>query len=97
MVYTRKTFWDQNLGRTTWAGSRQLWTAHYTLDAPWIPMDWTTWAVWQYTSHGDGHKYGAQSASIDMNRAKEGFVVSGPTLEERVGGLERRVAVLEAA
>lgn len=92
VIYTRKTWWDPNVGITTWAAKYKLWVAHYTLaESPWIPVGWTDYWLWQYSSKGDGLRYGAQSLSIDMNRARES-VLPGPTLEERVDAIEKRLA-----
>ena len=45
-----------------------LWIAHYTkANKPTIPNPWEDWLFWQYTAKGDGHKYGAESKSIDLN------------------------------
>lgn len=45
-----------------------LWVAHYTMaDAPKV-YNWTSYALWQYSSAGIGKVYGAESSKIDLNR-----------------------------
>jgi len=50
-------------------GSFPLWIANYGVTQPTIPAPWTLdktfW--WQWTSKGDGLKYGAESLGIDLN------------------------------
>jgi GH25 family lysozyme M1 (1,4-beta-N-acetylmuramidase) len=43
-----------------------LWMAWYGIN-PLIPSPWNKISVWQYTSNGDGLKYGCESKSVDMN------------------------------
>ena len=47
-----------------------LWLARYTnASQPGLPAPWKEgeWLFWQYTSHGDGPAYGAESQNIDLN------------------------------
>ena len=69
MIYTAKYWWESNVARRQYWSNYPLWVAHYTdADEPLLPADWISWAVWQYTSKGDGATYGAESKSIDLNR-----------------------------
>ena len=85
-VYTRKSFWDPYVHADI--RDNPLWVAHYGATAPAIPYAWTDWKIWQFTSKGDGKKYGAQSMSIDLNWAKDDLLApTGPTLAEKVDKL----------
>jgi len=74
--YTRASFWDVALTRTTWAATMPLWDAQYNLNiqAPTIPMDWLnagkTWQLWQVDDKGlgvDGSYWGMQSHGMDVS------------------------------
>jgi GH25 family lysozyme M1 (1,4-beta-N-acetylmuramidase) len=76
ILYTGPDFWA-NYGENNpeWK-EMPLWIAHYTTaQTPLVPQPWkgtpTTPGpgpmIWQYTSHGDGKKYGVQSGNIDLN------------------------------
>jgi len=68
-IYTRASFWDPYVGAAL--GEHPLWVAHYDVVAPRLPVGWQDWTVWQYTKKGSGVNLGSQSASIDMNWARE--------------------------
>jgi len=70
LIYTGAWWWnDVRLGHCqTWAARYPLWIAHYNVQKPTIPKPWTTWAIWQWASMGDGPGHGASSAYIDRNR-----------------------------
>jgi GH25 family lysozyme M1 (1,4-beta-N-acetylmuramidase) len=76
ILYTGPDFWF-NYGENNpeWK-EMPLWIAHYTTaQTPLVPQPWKGTAtapgpgakIWQYTSHGDGKKYGVQSGNIDLN------------------------------
>ena len=83
MIYTSPGFWNaygknKNTGRfeAYWA-RYDLWIANYFKTyVPGVtqPMEIEPWKslnipykFWQYTSTGDGYKYGAESKAIDLN------------------------------
>lgn len=68
MIYTSYGYWNEfGTSDISWT-IYPLWVAHYTASAnPTIPLPWQRWLFWQYTSHGDGPKFGAESLNIDMN------------------------------
>lgn len=75
-VYTGYYYWiDNSPNPITQAGSLNyfaqypLWLAWYTTDPSIvkIPKPWNKITFWQYTSHGDGKKYGVGSLNVDMN------------------------------
>lgn len=54
MIYTAR-WWSVPAGLTTTVGGRDLWVANYApagASAPWLPPQWDTWAMWQWTSGG---------------------------------------------
>ena len=51
-----------------------LWVANYGVNEPALPRDWKYWFAWQYTSAGDGAKYGAPSKFIDLNYVKPAYL-----------------------
>ena len=67
MIYTGPSFWRE-YGSTAaaWA-ERPLWIANYGTTTPAIPPPWQKWDFWQYSAHGPGLVYGAESLNIDMN------------------------------
>jgi len=78
-----------------WLLDTDLWIANYAVK-PYVP-EWKTWKFWQYSSKGDGHAYGMESASVDLdlfNGTKEELIAyskSAPmpkTVEERLTNLE---------
>lgn len=81
IIYTRATFWDANVGPTTFGENHLVWVAHYNMNInePWIPDDWKrlgkTWWAWQKSADGNykGHEYGAQSSHIDLNVVNGGL------------------------
>ena len=73
MIYTSKGFWKPIWNSTGYNFARHpLWVAHYTTSTtPLIPAAWTTYAIHQYTSSGDGRAYGVESLEIDLNRTTD--------------------------
>jgi hypothetical protein len=43
-----------------------LWLAWYGMEIK-VPAPWTEWTFWQYTDKGDGHAYGVEASTIDLN------------------------------
>jgi len=71
IIYTSAGWWNPHVQRSTWWNSLPLWVANYTTAAkPLLPADWSQWVFWQWSADGNGQgpAYGAQSASIDLNR-----------------------------
>jgi GH25 family lysozyme M1 (1,4-beta-N-acetylmuramidase) len=82
IIYTSRYKWSAVEPRPYW-NRYDLWVAHYTtLSEPLLPEAWDTWVFWQYTSQGDGDKYGASSNHIDLNR----FNGDEEDLQEYIGG-----------
>jgi lysozyme len=68
MIYTSPGFWKAH-GSTSldWL-KYKLWIAHYTTNPePLVPLPWSSWSFWQYTSRGNGPQYGAEEPWIDLN------------------------------
>jgi lysozyme len=46
-----------------------LWIAHWTTSsAPMIPLPWTMWNFWQFSSKGPGEAFGGEGLVMDMDR-----------------------------
>lgn len=75
MIYTSPGYWGEFGTTDVYWKQYRLWLAHYTAvdpitgqyKAPTIPLPWTDWLFWQYTSHGDGKLYGTESLNVDMD------------------------------
>jgi GH25 family lysozyme M1 (1,4-beta-N-acetylmuramidase) len=74
VVYTAAWWWTARRlgGPVPWAKDYALWVADYNEPLA-LPGDWTTWAVHQWTSSGDGRAHGAQSVGLDLNRFNGSF------------------------
>ncbi len=75
-IYTAYYYWRDNAPNASTQASAleyfhqyPLWIAHYGAVKPSVPKPWTAdeWLFWQYTDHGDGKLYGAESNGIDLN------------------------------
>ena len=77
MIYTSPGFWNSwgknknGLFDAKWA-YYPLWIAHYTAaKSPMMVEPWKSagksWTFWQYSSTGDGVKFGAESKAIDLD------------------------------
>ena len=79
VIYTRGSFWNQNVGSPLWASKYRLWIAMYneTIAHPWIgsssyyrPKPWGDFWMWQYSAdkNGRGAEFGVATSGIDINR-----------------------------
>jgi GH25 family lysozyme M1 (1,4-beta-N-acetylmuramidase) len=72
IIYTAAWWWNPNMGSPEWAAGYHLWAAVWTGNPnpspASLPSGFAGWKFWQYTSQGDGQRYGAQSATLDLNR-----------------------------
>jgi lysozyme len=70
-IYTGYYFWRDYTNMSEQFARYPLWLAWYAPEVNVIvPEPWDYWTFWQYTSKGDGHKYGAESLDLDMNLFK---------------------------
>lgn len=67
MIYTRKYWWEANMGPyADWSSEYPLWVANYTLRSkPLLPRQWKDYALWQYDAKG---KIEGVSGVVDFNR-----------------------------
>ncbi len=69
LIYTSPGFWNSNTTRTTWAQEYPLWVAHWNVQTPILPYDWSkynkTYTFWQTHVANDGPAYGMQSQGLD--------------------------------
>jgi GH25 family lysozyme M1 (1,4-beta-N-acetylmuramidase) len=79
-IYTRGELWNRITAPDPMFARLALWIARYHsgIDHPWLdnplykPRDWNNWSFWQWSADGNGRgrEFGAQSDSIDLNRAQ---------------------------
>ena len=68
LIYTGVSFWNTYL-RSVLTSTCELFIANWTSRLnPTLPLDWSTWRFWQWTSDGNGPEWGASSARIDLDR-----------------------------
>ena len=67
-VYTAPGFWQPYGSLDPKWANRPLWQAQWGVVAPTTIKPWQNWTFWQYTSKGDGPKYGCESLSVDMDQ-----------------------------
>jgi GH25 family lysozyme M1 (1,4-beta-N-acetylmuramidase) len=48
-IYTRASFWNPWVRRSVAWRHNPLWVANYGVTTPALPIDWTTWSMWQYS------------------------------------------------
>lgn len=65
IIYTGKWFWDPNLFHSSEWAQFDLWIAHYGVQSPTLPPDWTNWRFWQYSESGSVD--GVSSRHTDLN------------------------------
>lgn len=72
ILYTAAWFWNNTLwgGAVPWAKDYALWVAHYGVDNPTLPTDWTTWKYHQYSNTGT---VAGINGSVDLNRLNEAW------------------------
>jgi lysozyme len=69
IIYTSSGFWSSYGDKNSYWTGFPLWLAQYTTASkPSVPLPWTRWTFWQYSSKGPGATYGTESFNIDMNR-----------------------------
>lgn len=76
-IYTRASWWNPNVGATTWANDYKVWLAMYpgrndgtpptSNIMPAVPFGWSDWWMWQWTDSAAGASYGVQSRTIDLD------------------------------
>jgi len=71
MIYTRKSFWSVYGSSDQYWAQYPLWVALYPKQPlpanPGLFSPFTKWTFWQYTSKGDGLKYGCESGDVDLD------------------------------
>jgi lysozyme len=107
MIYTGPGFWTEygDLTKSDYWIQFPLWNAHWTTSAaPIVPLPWTMWQFWQFTSKGPGEAFGSESLTMDMNRfngtlsdLKEfaGVGIPAVNLNELIEVLDGKVSRLE--
>lgn len=70
VIYSGFYWWNENMGADAWFSKYRLWLAWYSPEeVVRVPAPWTESGLilWQYTSSGDGAKYGVTSKEIDLS------------------------------
>lgn len=67
MIYTSPSYWKEYGSPHPAWGKYLLWIANYQAVKPYVPAPWSKYTFWQYTSTGDGQKYGCEALGIDLN------------------------------
>jgi lysozyme len=67
VVYTYPDFWNRYASGSV--GAYPLWIATYSRDQPMVPVGWSDWTFWQYTSTG---RVAGIAGDVDQNRFNGG-------------------------
>ncbi len=51
IIYTSATWWDMCVDSADFSAN-PLWVAHYGVDAPDLPVGWSSYTIWQTTGYG---------------------------------------------
>lgn len=103
-IYTNPGYWAAYGLNSQDFARFPLFIANYYVTSPTIPAPWTKWFMWQYTPKGDGHKYGAESASIDLDyyngteaefQQAYGLNTPGLTTAQEITALKTRMDEIE--
>lgn len=65
ILYTGRWFWEPNLQPSPEWADYDLWIAHYGVENPTLPSDWSDWKFWQYSETGS--VVGVSSRHTDLN------------------------------
>lgn len=69
IIYTSASKWGAIVGNPSWARAYRYFVAHYytPIAVPNLPLPCSRLYAWQFSSTGDGPKYGASSKYIDLS------------------------------
>ena len=106
ILYTSSGFWSKYGDKNSYWKEFPLWLAYYTTSSKAVvPLPWTKWTFWQYSSTGKGSTYGTQSYNVDLNRFNGNMEdleklagIRRPStveLENRIISLEQRANTIE--
>jgi lysozyme len=106
IIYTSNGFWSKYGDKNSYWTEFPLWLAYYTTASKaLVPLPWTKWTFWQYSSTGKGSTYGTQSYNVDLNRFNGKLEdleklagIRRPStveLENRIISLEQRANTIE--
>lgn len=113
MIYTGAFFWNAQANQELKWTKYPLWIASYSNqeymeDNIKRLTPWDVWTFWQYTDKGDGLKFGAESAQLDMNWFNGSYEdllkfagISKPepapsTTDQRIKAIEEHLAVVHS-
>lgn len=83
ILYTGRWFWEPNIQHSpTWA-QHDLWIAHYGVDSPTLPSDWSDWKFWQYSETGSVAGVSSRYTDLDwFNGSYEDLLAYAQTTED---------------
>ena len=66
IIYTSPGFWNDRVGKTTWAKNYELWLANWNTTYT-LPWDWVGAMplFWQYAVRPDGYEWGMSGKGLD--------------------------------
>ena len=64
VIYTSPSFWTGSVGSTAFSDF-PLWIANWGVTCPGMPVGWTNWAIWQYSSTGT---VGGITGAVDLDK-----------------------------
>jgi hypothetical protein len=65
IIYTGRWFWEPNIFHSSEWAQYDLWIAHYGVQSPTLPSDWSNWRFWQHSESGSVD--GVSSRHTDLN------------------------------
>lgn len=89
VIYTSAGLWTAAVGDRRWGSKHPLWVANWDVERPSLPLEWKDWAIWQYSSKGNGwgSAFGAVgSKDIDLNYAKPEWIAKYGELKDAIPG-----------
>lgn len=77
IIYTAPGYWNEYGSLDTFWAKYKLWIANYGVNTPTIPRPWIKETFWQWTTEGEGIKYGLdpwQKRAVDLDYYSGAFV-----------------------
>lgn len=96
IMYTGGWFWNPNIVRSPDWADYDLWIAHYGVDEPTLPKDWTAWRFWQYSETGSVPGVSSRNTDLDwFNGTYEELLAYAQASEEEHEGEEEEKEIIQ--